>query len=118
MSGFLDKDTITSLEGKYVTFQDGVQREFKLVAHRSEVRKGKSGKDYTAHLLTVIDCALGEDKEINADGRFMTKLSKLNNLLQDGSLIYVKPTKTGETPSGYDKFDYDISLEPFALSGE
>lgn len=112
MSGFLDKDTIASLEGKYLTFQDGVVRELRLVAHRSEVRKAKSGKDFTAHLLTVIDQKLGEEKEVNADGRFMTKLSKLNNLLQDGSVIYVKPTKVGETPSGYDKFDYEISLEP------
>lgn len=115
--GFLDKDTITSLEGKYVTFQDGVEREFRLVGHRSEVRKTKTGKDFTAHLLTVIDQKLGEEKELNADGRFMTKLSRLNHLLQDGSVIYVKPTKIGETPSGYEKFDYDISLEPFALQG-
>jgi hypothetical protein len=118
MSGFLDKDTLASLEGKYVTFQDGVEREFRLVSHRSEQRKAKSGKDYTAHLLTVIDQKVGEEKEINADGRFMTKLSKLNHLLQDGSTIYVKAIKVGETPSGYEKFDYDIRLEPFALSGE
>lgn len=109
---FLDQDTIASLEGKYLRWQDGVVRELRLVSHRKENRKLPDGTPIVDNILVVIDQKLGEEKEVQADFRFMNKLAKMNHLLKDGSVIYVKPSLIGTTPKGREKFEFEVSLEP------
>jgi hypothetical protein len=108
---FFDQETIKSLEGKYLKFQDGVSRELKLVGHRSETRQGKSGP-YTVNLLTVIDLETNEEKEVSADMKLMSRLAAQNDKLKDGSVIMIKPILIGQNINGYDKFDYEISIDP------
>lgn len=118
MAGFFDEQTLKSLEGKYVTFVDGIVREFRLISHRSEEREAQDGRKYTVYMLGVIDQQTGDEKEVNADFRLMNKLKAINHLLDEGTVLYIKPSHIGTTPSGRDKFDYDVSLEPFDMTSD
>lgn len=112
MSGFFDKDTMKSLEGKYLKFQDGVTRELKLVAHRVEQKDGNYGP-YSAHVLDVIDQEVGEAKELTASKSLMQSLAKLNNRLEVGVVLLITPkSKTIMTSNGQKEvFDFHIEIK-------
>ena len=114
MSGFLDRDTLTALEGRYLKFADGIQRTLRLVSHKTEQVQGSAGP-YNTNTLFVIDQQSGEEKEFRADQVFMRRMAAINDQLSEGSVIYVLPKKVGVNAKGYDKFDYEIKLE--ALEG-
>ena len=118
--GFLDNETLKSLEGKYIKFLDGVERKLRLVSHKAEQRDGNYGP-YVANVLTVVDEEVGEEKIIgNADRSFMNSLSKINDKLKEGSIIVVSPrSKTVMTKNGAKEvLDYTITIDGEGLDSQ
>jgi hypothetical protein len=86
----LDKAALES-EGKFVKFQLGVERVFKLVSHSTEERSFY-GEKKIVDVLAVVDVKTGDAKEITPSKGFMKALRGINDTIESGDKIRVLPS--------------------------
>lgn len=107
---FLSAERVAAAEGKFVKFQNGVPRTFKLLSHKTETRT-MFGKAKSVDEITVIDVDTKEEKVLTANGKFMSELARLDSQLVAGDTIRVIPeAKTFNNAEGEEIQFFSFSI--------
>src|SRR3990167_1288254 len=108
--GFLSADTKKALEGKFLKWQDGSERILKLVSveHKTETY---AGQEKEVDNVVVIDQESGKEKTFRANKNFLRELSKIDDMLMEGSVIRVVPKVEKKEYNGnmYDDVSFSIT---------